>query len=74
MVKAAVRLVMAGGRLKEAAPTALGSSPIGAPAKAIVGRVLAERSLNVARVSGATCSCNVILKAFEDALDKAVRP
>jgi uncharacterized protein with FMN-binding domain len=44
----------------------------GRPAEAIVGRVLAAQSLAVDTVSGATGSSKVILRAVQDALEKAV--
>lgn len=44
----------------------------GRPAEAIVGRVVAAQRLTVDTVSGATGSSKVILRAIQDALEKAV--
>jgi len=44
----------------------------GKPAEAIVDRVIDAQSLDVDTVSGATGSSKVILRAIQDALDKAV--
>lgn len=43
----------------------------GIPAEAIVGQVLENQTLEVDVIAGATCSSIVILKAIEDALEKA---
>ncbi len=43
----------------------------GQPAEAITGTVMEKQSLKVDAVSGATYSSKVILKAIENALDKA---
>lgn len=70
MGAASVRIVIAAGRASSASLTSFNSSPVGAPAKAIVGRVLERQSLAVDSVSGATYSSRVILRAFQDALEK----
>ncbi|NLJ46950.1 MAG: FMN-binding protein [Treponema sp.] len=44
----------------------------GKPAEAVVDRVIAAQSLKVDTVSGATGSSLVILRAIQDALEKAV--
>ena len=44
----------------------------GKPAEAIVERVIASQSLAVDAVSGATGSSKVILRAIQDALEKAI--
>jgi uncharacterized protein with FMN-binding domain len=44
----------------------------GKPAEAIVERVIASQSLEVDTVSGATGSSKVILRAIQDALEKAI--
>ena len=46
----------------------------GAPANAIVDRVLEHQSLQVDAIAGATYSSKVILKAIENALSKAGSP
>jgi uncharacterized protein with FMN-binding domain len=43
----------------------------GKPAEAIIGQVLENQTLEVDVIAGATYSSKVILKAIEDALDKA---
>jgi uncharacterized protein with FMN-binding domain len=72
MGAASVSLSVAGGKIAKASLTRFDSSPIGAPAKAVLERVVAAQSLAVDGVSGATYSSKVILRAVQDALEKGM--
>jgi uncharacterized protein with FMN-binding domain len=72
MGKASVSLVVADRKIASATLTVFESSPIGAPAKVMLDRVKASQSLAVDSVSGATYSSKVILRAVQDALEKAM--
>lgn len=72
MGAASVSLAVAGGKIAEASLTRFESSPIGAPAKVMIDRVVAAQSLDVDSVSGATYSSKVILRAVQDALEKGL--
>lgn len=61
-----------GGRVVHAQLTGFSGSKFGAPAGSMVEKVLATQSLHVDTVSGATYSCQVILKAFQNALEKGL--
>jgi len=73
MGKASVSLVVADKKVTRATLTHFESSPVGAPAKAVLERVLAAQSLAVDGVSGATYSSKVILRAVQDALEKGMQ-
>ena len=73
MGKASVSLVVADRKVTAATLTHFESSPVGAPAKAVLERVLAAQSLAVDGVSGATYSSKVILRAVQDALEKGMQ-
>jgi uncharacterized protein with FMN-binding domain len=70
MGKAAVTLTVAGGKVTAVRLDSFESSPVGAPAKAILDRVVAKQGLAVDTVSGATYSSKVILRAIQDAVEK----
>lgn len=72
MGSATVSARIEGGRLGSLELTSLESSPIGAPAKAIIDRVLSAQSLAVDSISGATYSSRVILRSIQDALEKGL--
>jgi uncharacterized protein with FMN-binding domain len=74
MGSASVSATVAAGSVVSIDLTAFESSPIGAPAKFMPSRVVTAQSLTVDTVSGATYSSRVILRAVQDALEKAVRP
>jgi len=72
MGAATVSLVVADKKITGATLTRFESSPLGAPAKAVLDRVKESQSLAVDTVSGATYSSKVILRAVQDALEKGM--
>jgi len=72
MGKASVSLSVADKKITAVSLTHFESSPVGAPAKAILDRVIAAQSLAVDTISGATYSSKVILRAVQDALEKGI--
>lgn len=69
---ATVLVEVFGGRVVHAQLTGFSASKFGSPAACMVDRVLETQSLHVDTVAGATYSCQVILKAFQNALEKGL--
>lgn len=72
LVKAAVAVEVADGRMTWIEILSHDCSPVGRKAEALVPRVLAAQSLAVDVVAGATGSSRTLLKALEAALLKGV--
>lgn len=72
LVKAAVAVEVADGRMTRIEILSHDCSPVGRKAEALVPRVLAAQSLAVDVVAGATGSSRTLLKALEAALLKGV--